>query len=78
MAARVWKSAYPFVFGHSHQHLQNTFFDPSTPSMRKVDGRGNKKKIMLSIVAKNVVASQPPERQPTGTQTACAKNVSCF
>ena len=28
---------------------------------------------MLFIVVTNVVASQPPERQLTGTPTACAK-----
>ena len=56
--------------------------------MRKVDeGEGKKKKkekekkkkrkkrnkIMTFIVATNVVASRPPERQPTGTQHAHAK-----
>ena len=40
MADRVWKSVHPLVFGHSHQLLQNKFFDPSTPSMRKVDNGG--------------------------------------
>ena len=29
---------------------------------------------MMKIVATNVVASQPPERRPTATPTACAKN----
>ena len=28
---------------------------------------------MLEIVAANVVASQPPERRPNKTPTACAK-----
>ena len=52
----------------------NKFFDPSTPSMRKVDDgegkkknkrkkRKKKKKIMTFIVATNVVASRPPERR---------------
>ena len=46
----------------------NKFFDPSTPSMRKVDDRGEKggggrkgggkrKKIMLEIVDTDIVAS---------------------
>ena len=40
--------------------------------------------IMLEIVATKVVASQPPERQPTGTLTAHAKiliiyfNLTCY
>ena len=29
-----------------------------------------KRKIMIEVVATNIVASQPPERQPTGTPTA--------
>ena len=32
------------VFGHSKQHSLNKFFDPSTPSMRKVDDGEEKKK----------------------------------
>ena len=42
--------------------------------MRKVDDREKKekKKIMTFIVATNVVASRPPECQPTGTQHARA------
>ena len=38
MADGVWKG----VFGHSKQLPLNKFFDPSTPSMRKVDD-GKKK-----------------------------------
>ena len=55
----------------------NKFVDPSTPSMRKVDNGEKKKKskIISFIVATNVVASRPPECRPTGTPTACAKNV---
>ena len=48
--------------------------------MREVDDGGKKrkkkkkkKKIMTFIVATNVVASQPPERRPTGTPHARAK-----
>ena len=54
--------------------LQNRFFDPSILSMRKGrDGENGKKwKIMVFIVATNVVASRPPERRPTGTLTARA------
>ena len=48
--------------------------------MRKLDVRGEKnggggrkkKKIMSEIVATNIVASRQPERQWTGTLTACA------
>ena len=74
MADRVWKGAYPLIFGHSRQLLPNKFFDPITPSMRKVDDRENRKneKIMSFIVPTNIVASRPPERQPTGRPTACA------
>ena len=38
----VWKGVYLKVFGHSTQLSLNKFFDPSTPSMRKVDN-GEKK-----------------------------------
>ena len=40
--------------------------------MRKVDDREKKKekKIMLFLVATNVVASRPPERRLTGTPQA--------
>ena len=37
MVDGVWKGVYPYVFGHSKQLSLNKFFDPSTPSMRKVD-----------------------------------------
>ena len=35
---------YPWVFGHSKQLSLNKFFDPTTPSMRKVDNGEKKKK----------------------------------
>ena len=43
--------------------------------MRQVDDgeKRKKKEIMTFIVATNIVASRLPERQPTGTPTACAK-----
>ena len=45
--------------------------------MRKVDDgkreREKKEKIVLFLVATNVVASRPPERRPTGTPHARAK-----
>ena len=48
--------------------------------MRKVDDGEEKRKrkkkrnkIMTFIVATNVIASRPPERQPTGTPHAHAK-----
>ena len=44
MADGVWKDVYPQVFGHSKQLLPNKFFDPSTPSMRKVDDGEEKKR----------------------------------
>ena len=41
---------------------------------RKKENKEKKKKekIMSFLVATNVVASRPPERQPTGTPHACA------
>ena len=64
-------------FGRSCQLLLNKFFAPSTPSMREVDDREKKRKelekIMSFMVATNVVASQPPKRQLTGTPTDRAK-----
>ena len=59
------KRGLPLGYGRSHYFPRNKFFDPSTPSMRKVDDGGNggrdEKKIMTFIVATNVVASRPPE-----------------
>ena len=42
LADGVWIGVYPLVFGRSHQLLLNKFFDPCTPSMRKVDDGGEK------------------------------------
>ena len=43
--------------------------------MRKVDdGEKKENRIKLFIVATNVVASRPPERRPTVTPHARAKN----
>ena len=56
MADRVWKGVYPKVFGHSKQLSLNKFFDPSTPSMRKVDN-GEKKKRKKEKKENNVVYS---------------------
>ena len=79
MAARGPKMADGVWNWDSCQLFQNKFFDPSAPSMRKVaDGKKRKrkeKKIMLFLVATNVVASRPPERRSTGTPHPCAKNV---
>ena len=53
----------------SHQLSLNKLFDPSAPSMRKVDDRKRKRKeiIMSFLVATNVIASWPTEQRPTGT-----------
>jgi len=76
MADGVWKGVHPSALGHSKQLSLNRFFDLRTPSMRKVDdGEKRKKKIMTFIVATNVIASRPPERRPTGTPHARAKNI---
>ena len=44
MADGVWKGVQSYVIGHSNQLLLNRFFDPSTPSKRKVDAGEKKKK----------------------------------
>ena len=73
---------WPTGSGHSKQLSLSKFFDPSTPSMRKVDD-GEKEeeektneRIMLFIVASNFVASQSPECRPTGMPTARANYIS--
>ena len=72
MVGGAWKGVYPLGFGRSRQ-LLNKFCDPSTPSMRKVDdGEKTGGKIMVFIVATNVVASRPPKRRPIGTPHARA------
>ena len=69
------------VFGRARQLSLNKSLDPSTPSMRKVDAgekkrkEKRKKKVMSFLVATNVVASQLPERRPTGTPHARAKKI---
>ena len=40
----VWNGVYSKVFGRSRQLSLNMFFDPSAPSMRKVDNGKRKKK----------------------------------
>ena len=64
------------VFGRSSQLSLNDLFDPSTPSMRKVndggEAGGKTGKITLFIVAPNVTASRPPKHQPTRKPTAHA------
>ena len=79
MADRVWEGVYPKIFGCSHQLWVNKIFYPRTPSMRKVDDRGNQKigmKIMLFIVDTYIVTRRLPEHQPTGTPTTLAKNLT--
>ena len=57
MADVAWKGVYPYIFGLFHQLSLNKFFDPCTPSMRKVDDgeKKKKKKIMKFIGATNVL-----------------------
>ena len=75
MADGVWKSVYCIVFGRSRQLSLDKFLDPSTPFMKKVDnGEKKEEKIMLFIMATNVITSQQPECRPTGTPTARAKS----
>ena len=57
--------------------MLNKFFDPSTPSVRKVyngsmEWKKTKSKKKLFIVATNVVASRLPEQRPTGKPTSRA------
>ena len=63
----------PLALGRSCQLSLNKFFDPSAPSMRKVDD-GKRKENYVILVATNVDASRPPECQPTGTPRARAKS----
>ena len=44
MADGAGKGSTPWIFGRSRQLSINNFFDPSAPSMRKVDDREKKKK----------------------------------
>ena len=57
MADGVWKYVYPYVFWLSKQLLPNEFFDPSTPSKRKVDSREEKRKEKEKKREENVVYS---------------------
>ena len=74
----------------SEQLSLNKFFDPSTPSIRKIDDgekkkkerkkKEKKKKITLEIVATNVVASRPPngdrlQRRPLVPKVARIKKL---
>ena len=53
MADRVWKGVYLKVFGRCRQLSRNKFFDPSAPSMRKVDnGKRKKEKEKEKIIYK--------------------------
>ena len=67
MANGVCKLVHPQIFGRSCQLLLNRFCDLSTPSMRKVDDREKKGKIMIEVVATNVIASWLRECRLTGT-----------
>ena len=76
MANGVSKRVYSQVFGRSKQLSQNKFFDPSTPSIRKVDDgekKRRKKKEEKKRIKKEkngvfsghyvIAISLPPERQ---------------
>ena len=67
MADRVWKGVHPQIFECYRQLSPNKFCDPSTPSMRKVDGGEEKKE-----KEKNVVYSQqwPLMSLPVGRPNA--------
>ena len=60
----------PLDFWRSRQLSQNKFIEPSTPSMRKVDDGKKEKKRISFLVATYIIASRPPECQPTGTPHA--------
>ena len=71
VADGVWKGVYPWVFGHSKQLSLYKFFDPSTPSMRKVDAGKRKEKKEKKKEKENndvysghyvIASSRPPER----------------
>ena len=61
--APKWQTGSRKGLGHSRQLLFNTFFDPSTPCMRKVDdgetGKILGKKTMSEIVTTDSVAWTP-------------------
>ena len=67
----VWKG----VIGRSDKLSLNKFFDWSTPSMRKGRNREtkrkNKTKIMMEIVATNVIASRPPNGDRLQCRSSC-------
>ena len=44
MADGAWKYVKPYVIDPSDQLLLNKFFDPSTPSMRKIDDGEERKR----------------------------------
>ena len=67
MADGVWKGVFPLVFGRSRQLSLNKFFDPSAPSMRKVDDgeeKKEKRKEKNGVFSGHYViaSSLPPER----------------
>ena len=52
--------------------------DGEEKKKKKKKKKEKKEKIMTFIVATNVIASRPPERRPTGTPNARAKNLSRY
>ena len=59
MADGVWKGVQPLVIGRSRQLSLNKVFDPSTPSMRKVDDGEKKRKEKKKEREKNGENSGP-------------------
>ena len=82
MANGVWKGVNPKVFGRSHQLSLNKFFNPSAPSMRKVDdGEKKKKKNNNGVFSGHYViaSSLPPERlRPNDDRWNAARSCQLF
>ena len=80
MADGVWKGVYPKVFGHFKQLSLNKFFDPSTPSMRKVDNgakNGGERKQGQKLWPLMSLPEKPHKHRLTGTPKARA-NIIAF
>ena len=62
------------VFGRSHQLLLNKFFDPSTPSMRKVD-KGKKKEEKNKYQPNGAGGTHLPSTTPQNLQHLTAHSI---